>query len=215
MHSVSNSITHLQRSTPRQNRRGDVHLRRGDVHLRRGFSLLEIVIVSIMLAIMAATIVPKFTVAARQIEDKAILEVEDLLRMYAFRNGSGTQQIGLYYDKISGEVSLWIKDLDPANPEGPRVWQQDRLSSPVQLPDGMLIVEALVDGVSMRDENWNIPSHADGSRPRIELLIAGREKTAALVLETYTTVPVRVGEPGVVVREQVDLDDQGAAMEIW
>ena len=177
-----------------------MHLRRGDVHLRRGFSLLEIVIVSIMLAIMAATIVPKFTVAARQIEDKAI---------------SGTQQIGLYYDKISGEVSLWIKDLDPANPEGPRVWQQDRLSSPVQLPDGMLIVEALVDGVSMRDENWNIPSHADGSRPRIELLIAGREKTAALVLETYTTVPVRVGEPGVVVREQVDLDDQGAAMEIW
>ncbi len=168
-----------------------------------------------MLAIMAATIVPKFSVAARQLEDKAIMQVEDLLRMYAFRNSSGTQQIGLYYDKVSGEVSLWIKDLDPSNPDGPRVWQQDRLSSPVELPEGMLIVEALSDHVPMRDESWNIPSHPDGSRPRIELLIAGLEKTASLVLETYTSVPVRVGDGGVVVREQIDLDEQGAALEKW
>jgi hypothetical protein len=168
-----------------------------------------------MLAIVAATIVPRFTVANRQIEEKAVLEVEDLLRMYAFRNSAGTQQISLYYDGVAGEVSLWIKDLDPSNPEGPRVWQQDRLSSPVELPTGMAIVEALADGISMREDPWNIPTLPDGSRPRIELVLAGADVTATLVLDNYTVTPVRVGDKGAVVREQVDLDAQGAGLEPW
>ncbi|MFM7134996.1 MAG: hypothetical protein ACKO0W_11840, partial [Planctomycetota bacterium] len=148
-------------------------------------------------------------------EQKAILEVEDLMRMYAFRNSVGTQQIGLYYDGAIGEVSLWIKDLDPRDPTGPRVWQQDRLSNPVELPEGMVISRALADGIEMIDDAWNIPTHPDGSRPSIAIEIEGREEKAELVLEPYATVPVRAGERGVFIREAIDLDREGRAFDAW
>lgn len=182
---------------------------------RRGFSIVEVVIVAVMLAIVAATIVPRFTVANRQIEEKAVLEVEDLLRMYAFRNSAGMQQISLYYDGVAGEMSLWIKDLDPSNPDGPRIWQQDRLSSPVELPEGMTVLEALADGTPMRDDPWKIDTLPDGSRPHIELVLGGNEVSATLVLENYTITPVRVGDRGAVVRDAVDLDAQGSGLEPW
>ena len=144
--------------------------------MRRGFSLVEVIVVCVMLAILAATIVPRMVVVQRQREEKAVLDVEDLLRMYAFRNSAGTQQIGLYYDGSIREVSLWIYDLNPQNPEGPRIWQEDRLSNPVTLPDGMIIARATADGVDFYDERWTIPTHPDGGRPRIELELVGTEK---------------------------------------
>lgn len=171
--------------------------------------------VCVMLTIVAAAVVPRLIVVQRQREQKAILEVEDLLRMYAFRNSVGTQQIGLYYDRAIGEVSLWIKDLDPRDPLGPRVWQQDRLSNPVELPEGMDIARATADGIEMIDDAWNIPTHPDGSRPSIVLEIAGREEQAELVLEPYATVPVRAGERGAFIREAIDLDREGRAFDTW
>lgn len=181
----------------------------------RGFSLIEVVIVCVMLTIVAATVVPRLIVVQRQREQKAALEVEDLLRMFAFRNAAGTQQIGLYYDRGAGEVSLWIKDLNPEDPTGPRIWQQDRLSNPVELPEGMEITSASADGEEMLDDTWNITTHPDGSRPRITLMLEGREEQAELVLEPYATVPARVGEPGVFVREAIDLDREGRGFDRW
>ncbi len=168
-----------------------------------------------MLALLAATIVPRLIVVQRQREDKAILEVADLLRMYAFRNTAGTQQIGLYYNPSDQQVSLWIYDLNPRDPEGKRVWQEDRLSSPVTLPEGMFIAAAAADGVDLPPDTWTIPTHPDGSRPRIELELVGTEKSAMLVLENYTTVPTRSDDPRAVTREPIDLDGQGAAFDLW
>ncbi|MCE2882635.1 MAG: type II secretion system GspH family protein, partial [Planctomycetaceae bacterium] len=134
----------------------------------RGFSLIEVVIVCVMLAMVAATVVPRFLVLQRQREEKSFIEIEDLLRMYAFRNAAGTQQIGLYFNRGTNEVSLWIYDLNPADPEGPRVWQQDRLSNPVELPEGVDISRAMADDTMLDRDEWNITTNPDGSRPRIE-----------------------------------------------
>ena len=169
----------------------------------------------VMLALLAATIVPRLIVVQRQREDKAILQVADLLRMYAFRNTAGTQQIGLYYNPAESEVSLWIYDLNPSDPEGKRVWQEDRLSSPVTLPDGMLIASASADGLDLYEDAWNIPTHPDGSRPRIELELVGTEKSATIVLENYTSVPTRSDNPRAVTRDPIDLDSQGGAFDRW
>ncbi len=183
--------------------------------MRRGFSLVEVIVVCVMLAILAATIVPRMVVVQRQREEKAVLDVEDLLRMYAFRNSAGTQQIGLYYDGSIREVSLWIYDLNPQNPEGPRIWQEDRLSNPVTLPDGMIIARATADGVDFYDERWTIPTHPDGGRPRIELELVGTEKLVTVSLDNYTTVPTRSDDPRAVDRSPIDLDGQGGTYDRW
>ena len=181
----------------------------------RGFSLLEIVVVCAILAIVGAMAMPRFLVVERQREEKAITEVEDLLRMFAFRNSIGAQQIGLHYNQSIHEVSLWILDLNPKNPEGPRVWQQDRLSSPVELPDSLVVDGASSDQTEIRDEMWTITSNPDGSRPRIAVSLKGRETSGMIVLDTYSSVPVRTDKEGSVVRQPIDLDREGRTQDVW
>jgi prepilin-type N-terminal cleavage/methylation domain-containing protein len=181
----------------------------------RGFSLIEVIVVCTMLAVIAVAVIPKVVVVQRQREEKAIVQVEDLLRMYAFRNASGTQQLAIAYDRRSGELALWIKDLNPSDPDGPRVWQQDRLSSAIELPEGMGIEFAAADGAPMLEDAWSIATNPDGSRPRIELEVAGAEKSASLVLETYSATPRRLDDPRAIAREAIDLDAAGGMFDRW
>lgn len=182
---------------------------------QRGFSLLEIIIVCAVLVIVAGMAVPRFIVVERQREEKAILEVEDLLRMFAFRNAIATQQLGFHYDRTSGLVSLWILDLNPKDPEGPRVWQQDRLSPVVELPESMIIDGASADDAEVRDDMWTITSNPDGSRPRIEVSLVGREASGIVILENYSSVPVRADKDGKNTRAPIDLDREGRTLDPW
>lgn len=181
----------------------------------RGFTLFEVILVCAMLTILAAAVVPRLVVIERQREEKTILEVEDLLRMFAFRNSAGLQQVGLTYDGAAGTLALWIMDLDPRNPDGARIWQQDRLSSPVEFPEGMGVESVSSDESSLAPEAWTITSHPDGSRPRIDLSLRGKEKSARLVLETYSNAPRRGDDPRVEIREAIDLDAEGSGYDPW
>lgn len=182
---------------------------------RRGFSLIELIVVSILIVVIGAITLPRMTSLERRREDKALLEVEDLLRMFAFRNSVGTQQIALHFDRSKNSLSLWILDLSADDPEGPRVWQQDRLSYPVELPESMTITEAASDDSVIRDEMWTIASNPDGSRPRIAVFVEGRNLSGEIALDSYSTVPVRLDKENAVRREPIDLDAEGRAFDRW
>ncbi|MSR40320.1 MAG: prepilin-type N-terminal cleavage/methylation domain-containing protein [Phycisphaerales bacterium] len=180
----------------------------------RGFSLLEVMVVAALLALLAAMIVPRMASVDRQRDETGIDSVADLLRMYAFRHSSMTQEIALWHDAETGVVSLWIKDIDPENPDGPRIWHEDRLSMPVQLPTGMTIDDALADGASVSMNPWTIATRPDGSRPRIELHILGETKVSTIVLEPWATGPQRL-DLGEASRSVIDLDHEGRGFERW
>lgn len=182
---------------------------------RRGFTLLELIVASTILVIVAVAALPRFLVVDSQREEKAIVAVEDLMRMFAFRNATGLQQVGLHHDPKAGTVSLWIMDLNPQDLDGPRIWQQDRLSSMVELPTAMKVERALSDGEPMSADGWTIATHPDGSRPRVEIILVGREKEAHLVLESYTNAPVRANDPRARVLQPIDLDAEGGAYDPW
>lgn len=182
---------------------------------RRGFSLVELIVACSILVLVGTLAVPRFFVVESQREEKVIVAVEDLLRMYAFRNAAGMQQVSLHYVREEGTLALWIMDLNPEDPEGPRVWQQDRLSSPVDFPEGFVIDRAVVDNDPLTDGEWAITTHPDGSRPRIELSLQGRKKSASIVLETYTNAPVRSDDPRARVLQPIDLDAEGSAYDPW
>lgn len=188
----------------------------GARRFRRAFSIIEIVVVCAILAVIAAAIVPKMIAVRSHREEKAVVAIEDLLRMYAFRNAAGVQQVGLYYDPSVQELSLWIYDLNPEDPEGPRIWQPDRLSNAVELPEGMWVERASADEAEMpQNDPWNIPTNPDGSRPRITLEVIGFEKQLTITLENYSSTPLRSDDPWGVARAPVDLDAQGSSMEVW
>ena len=79
----------------------------------------------------------------------------------------------------------------------------------------MVVTEAAADDAVLRDEIWTIASNPDGSRPRIALLVAGKNLTGEIVLDSYSTVPVRLDKDGAVVREPIDLDAEGREFDRW
>lgn len=168
-----------------------------------------------ILVIVGTLALPRFFAVDSQREEKAVVAAEDLLRMFAFRNSAGLQQVSLHYMRESATLTLWIMDLNPADPDGPRIWQQDRLSSPVEFPDGFKIERALADGIPMAEDEWTIATNPDGSRPRIELAFAGKQKNAELVLENYSNSPIRADDPRAKVRQPIDLDAEGSAYDPW
>ena len=168
-----------------------------------------------ILVIVGTLALPRFFVVDSQREEKAVVATEDLLRMFAFRNSAGLQQVSLHYIRDDATLTLWIMDLNPADPDGPRIWQQDRLSSPVELPEGLRIDRAVADGVPMPEDEWTIATNPDGSRPRIELSFAGKDKRAELVLESFSNAPIRADDPRARVLQPIDLDAEGSAYDPW
>jgi hypothetical protein len=75
--------------------------------------------------VVASAIVPKMLAVRSQREEKAIIAVADLLRMYAFRNAAGRSRLGCTTTHLFARYRLWIYDLNPESPEGPRIWQPD------------------------------------------------------------------------------------------
>jgi hypothetical protein len=90
------------------------------------------------------------------------------------------------------------------------------LSNVVELPEGMYIDRAAADEAEMSSSDaWNIPTHPDGSRPRIELDLVGLEKQLTIVLENYSSTPLRSDDPMSAARLPIDLDAQGSSLEAW
>jgi hypothetical protein len=79
----------------------------------------------------------------------------------------------------------------------------------------MTVDRALADGEPMSDDGWTIATNPDGSRPRVEIILVGRERQAHLVLETYTNSPVRADDPRARVLQPIDLDAEGGAYDPW
>ncbi|NBQ15343.1 MAG: prepilin-type N-terminal cleavage/methylation domain-containing protein, partial [Proteobacteria bacterium] len=79
------------------------HRRHGPPHggsraLRGGFTLIELIVVIVVLAIASVAIVPKFTGTARQEADNAVDQVAEIMRLFAYRQSLGSQQVAIWRD---------------------------------------------------------------------------------------------------------------------
>lgn len=182
-----------------------------------GFTLVEIVIVIAVIAIMAGLVVPRMGAVKRSEAQLAADEVEDLLRMFAYRHSIMTQQVGIWRRPDDGTIALMIRDIDPAREDDERIWQEDRLSVPVRLPPEVDVVEV------RRDEEWLDPGSffvqtaPDGSRPRIEIRLLGPTGEFTLGLDPHASAPRRTSPGGrnEEFREAVDLNAEGMERMPW
>jgi len=183
---------------------------------RRAFTMVELIVVVVILAIAAVAIVPKFSGTARQDADNSVERVAELLRMFAFRESLGSQQVALWRDPADGRIHLLVKDA-MGDAGGPPDWRADRFAAPVALVDGLELVNVEVDDDAMDPSEWIIASVPGGERPQVEFRLVGHGIDSTVTLPGGSPAVVRVDadKPAPIARFPIDLNRQGRSDEPW
>lgn len=185
--------------------------------LRAAFTMVELIVVVVVLAIAAAAIVPRFTGTATQESSNAVDQVAELLRLFAYRQSLGSQQVALWRDGNDGRIHLLVMDVDPADPEAPPEWRPDRFAAPIALPAGLELAEIRKDDQRIDPVEWTIASVPGGERPKVEIRLVGHGIDSTVVLPTASPSVFRVDadKPEPFARDVIDLDQAGRDREPW
>lgn len=185
----------------------------------RGFSLIEVLVAAVILGILIAIAVPRFATAKRSEAMLAGDQVEDLLRMWAYRASIGTQQVGIWQMPENGFISIMVRDTENWDPTSGEIapWVQDHLSNPVRLPGSVEIVEVQQNYEVQPLGEWFVQTNPDRSRPQVSITL--RDETNQIIvvsIEPYSNAPTRInGNTGAAVRQPVDLDAEGEDTTTW
>jgi len=185
--------------------------------MRRGFTLIELIVVSALLAIVAALVVPRLTGMARREADVAAERLSELLSMFAFRDGSGSATCAIWLDPDTGCVALWTLESDPSQPAEAPEWVPDRHVQPVCLPQGVELAEVRMDGRPLDGSEWRILGSPSGERPEVYMRVIAEGMETELLLSPNASVPTRT-DNGVArerARVPIDLDQSGMDREPW
>lgn len=178
---------------------------------------MEIIVVAVIIAIAAAMIVPRFSGTARQESDVAVERVAELVRLFAYRQALSSQQVAVWRDGADGRLMLLVMDVNPDDPDAAPDWRPDRFAAPVVLPQGLEITDVLMDDRRLPVDEWMIASSPGGSRPKIEIRLAGNGLASTIALPSGSASVVRVdeGREAPFVRVPIDLQQAGRDREPW
>ena len=196
----------------------DQAIRSGIPQPRRGFTLLELLVVLVILALLFSMIVPRFAGTDRRALQLVSDQVADLLTMYAHRATLGQKPVGVGYDPERRAIMLLVIDIDLDRPDQPADWQVDRLVTPVKLPSTVDLLDARADGEPVDLALWPIANRPGKDRPTIEITLVGRDgETTAVVLAPHAVAPRQINpdEVGPAIRMPIDLDAAGRHREEW
>lgn len=186
---------------------------------RRGFTLIEVLVVSIVLAIIGALIVPRIAGKSAITAQLGAEQMASMLATFAFRSTLADQPVALIRDGDSGAVEVWVLDINPDRPDLPADWRLDRFSKPLRLPDGVSLSDIRIDGQRLMPDAWRIVATPGVPRPRIEVAITTEEEgdEVIVVLEPRVSSPyfIHAGGTTAVGRVSIDLDREGREKELW
>lgn len=170
-----------------------------------------------IIAILAALMVPTFSGLEQRRVRFAIDQVEDLLTLYGYRDTTSTTSMKLERNERTGEIGLFVRQIDPEYPDAKPEWMPDRFMRPIVLPDFVELVDVRVDGRRYLPEAWSITRVPGEPRPLIELDFMGAELNFTLVLSPQSLSAQRIehGRNDHGFRRPEDLDDSGRSREEW
>lgn len=186
---------------------------------RRGFTLIEIIVVTVILVIVGAMVIPRMTGRSVVTAQLAAEQTASALAMFAYRSSLSAQPVALRRDPEFGTIEVWLLDVDPEQPDQPPRWRLDRFSKPLTLPAGIVLSQVRINEQPLETQEWQVVATPSMPRPRIELVVASEEgdDEIAVILEPRASAPylAQAGRTTEIVRVPIDLDSQGRAKELW
>jgi prepilin-type N-terminal cleavage/methylation domain-containing protein len=183
----------------------------------RGFTVIEMLIVVVILAILAGMAVPRLFTNDHRIFRLTCDEVADLLTMYAKRESTGSRPVGLMYDEQRHALVMLEFDVDDQSARGRARWRTDALIQPVRLPEFVELVEVRADGDYIDITEWPLSNRPGQERPRISLSLQGVGRTVTLVLPPHAVSPRQIGwsDDDAMHPVPVDLNSIGLSRGEW
>lgn len=191
---------------------------------RRAFTLIEVIVVTVLMAMLAAVLVTRLSGAASREFDIATEKVSDLMLMYAIRSEFAAEPVGITMDPNRNSLSLVIRrgERDDMN----NGWVPDLSVREVRLPDFLPVqqMEFLVDGDSVDPSDKPITNLPGQPRPGLEVTLNSNDSRLArsvrLTLTPSALRPLRQdsmrNEPmSSIPRTSIDLDTSGRWQEDW
>ncbi len=191
---------------------------------RRAFTLIEVIVVTVMVAMLAVVLVTRLTGAATREFDLATERVSDLLLMYAIRSEFADEPVGIRVNPDRNSVTLVIRrgTRDDAF-DG---WTPDPSVPEVILPDFIQSTDLAfhADGDPIDPSDRPLTSLPGQPRPRVDVLMRSGHprlsREVKLVLPPNAWRPVlsdtaRTEQNATISRTAVDLDTSGRWQEDW
>ena len=184
---------------------------------RAGFTLIEMVVTIIVLAVLAAITLPRLGGNRDRNFDLVTDRVADLLMMYAQRESLGRRPVGLWHDTINRRLALTVAGVDADSTDRQTAWLVDRFVRPVELPDDVSLVDVQAEGQSIDISQYPLQTEPGENRPAIAIILEGPSETVTIALASHALAPIKVrgdsydsylGGP-------VDLDAAGRDREDW
>lgn len=186
--------------------------------VRRGFTMVEIIMVCIILALLLSVVLVRLTSLQGRNFDTVVDQAGDLLMMYALRSEYARQPVGLFVDESRNSIRLMRRESSE-NPDDRSLWKSDPTVREVRLPDFMSIydLEVIIDGDQADLTKWPLSTMPGEDRPAIELVLHYEDREVRLNLPPTALTPYRIedGRDGVPAREPEDLDNTGRWQEDW
>lgn len=185
---------------------------------RRGFTLIELVVVVVILAIAAAVVTPRLLDRAPRTAQLSARSLTDLVSALGVRASLGGQRLALRYDSRDNRVvpESWRFRGSPGDFAIEGDWADDSILAPVTLEE--LEVRSLtVDGASLPPGSWRIESRNGAPAPAVSLTVGqprgGPAWTIDLTPGSLRAHLRSAGAPAPAAGE--DLDARGLDKEPW
>jgi prepilin-type N-terminal cleavage/methylation domain-containing protein len=191
---------------------------------RRGFTLIEVIVVTVLMAMLAIVLVSRLTGAANREFDLASDRVGDLLLMFAMRSEFADEPVGILLDPERNSLRLVIRRGERG--EFNDGWEPDASVKEIRLPD-------FIEGTSMefsagRDSvdpsDRPLTTLPGQPRPRIEIAMHSTDyrhpRSVRFILPGNAWRPIRIDslrdeQIDALSRTPVDLDKTGSWQEDW
>ncbi|MDP6311300.1 MAG: type II secretion system protein [Phycisphaerales bacterium] len=189
-----------------------------------GFTLIEVIVVTVLMAMLAVVLVSRLTGGRSREFDLATEQVSDLMLMYAIRSEFADEPVGISMDPERNSLQLVIRrgERDEFN-DG---WQPDRSVREVRLPEFLPVqaMEFLVKGDWVDPSDKPITNLPGQPRPSLEVTLQSDDprnpRSVRLTLNSCSLRPLKQdsmrNEPNSSVpRTAIDLDTSGRWQEDW
>ena len=189
-----------------------------------GFTLIEVIVVTVLMAMLAVVLVSRLTGGRSREFDLATEQVSDLMLMYAIRSEFADEPVGISMEPERNSLQLVIRrgERDEFN-DG---WQPDRSVREVRLPEFLPVqaMEFLVKGDWVDPSDKPITNLPGQPRPSLEVTLQSDDprnpRSVRLTLNSCSLRPLKQdsmrNEPNSSVpRTAIDLDTSGRWQEDW